>query len=109
MIRVTVTPRQKEGIYGLLVKKELQLRNDRKGTLRRHGPKKLGDEKWTHKTYAGWIRFQKCLGGVLVAQVQSKTPKDEWQLLLSFIGFLDRHFRGQISSVNLSYELEEQI
>ena len=105
MIRVTVTPRQNEGLYGLLVKKEIQLRKQNQGTLHRKGPKKLGDEKWVHAKYPGWIRFQRCIGGVVVAQVQSKTPDFEWQLLSSFIGFLDRHFRDEISSIGLCYEL----
>jgi hypothetical protein len=39
-----------------------------------------------------------------VALVQSKTPDQEWQLLTSFIGFLDRHFRSFISSITINYE-----
>jgi hypothetical protein len=106
MIRVTVTPKDDANIYGLMVKKEVQLRQKNQGTLHRKGGKKRGEEKWVHNSYAGWIRFEKSLGGVAVALVQSKTPDAEWQLLSSLIGFLDRHFRGDIGAVNISYPNE---
>lgn len=104
MIKVTITPKTRENIYGLLVKKELALRNANRGTLHRTGTKKSGEDKWLHSSYPGWVRFQKCLGGVTVALVQSKNSEHEWQLLSSFIGFLDRHFREQINSITLNYE-----
>jgi hypothetical protein len=103
MIRVTVIPRTSDNIYGLLVSKEMELRQKNQGTLHRKGEKKSGVEKWTHLTYPGWIRFQKCLGGMLVVLIQSKKEEYEWQLLSSFIGFLDRHFRGELASVTITY------
>jgi len=39
-----------------------------------------------------------------VAVIQSKNQDGEWQLLTSFIGFLDRHFREQLLSITLSYD-----
>lgn len=108
MIRIAVTPRGKQNIYGLLVQKELALRKKNQGTLHRIGKKKSGEEKWIHNTKKGWIRFQKCLDGMLVATVQSQDANAEWELLNSFIGFLDRHFRAEISNINLSYELNDE-
>jgi len=107
MISVTVTPRNRENIYGLLVKKEVELRRKSRGTLHRLGAKRKGEEKWVHNSHPGWVRFQQCLGGVLVAQVNSKAADDEWQLLSSFVGFLHRHFEQNISTINLSYGEEE--
>lgn len=107
MIRVTVTPRGKTDLYGLLVGKEVSLRQKNQGTLHRSGSKKSGDEKWVHSSYPGWIRFQRCLSGVAVAVVRSKDQASEWQLLSSFVGFLDRHFREQISTITMSYETDE--
>ena len=104
MIRITVTPKESTNIYSLLVKKEVELRRRNMGTLHRAGVKKRGEDRWTHESYAGWIRFQECLGGMAVALVQSKTPDQEWQLLTSFIGFLDCHFRSFISSITINYE-----
>jgi hypothetical protein len=43
------------------------LRNKNQGTLHRAGSKKKGEDKWTHTTYPGWVRFQSSLGGVTVA------------------------------------------
>jgi len=104
VIRITVTPKEGANIYSLLVKKEVELRRKNMGTLHRAGGKKRGEDKWNHESYPGWVRFQECLGGMAVALVQSKTPDQEWQLLTSFIGFLDRHFRSSISSVTINYE-----
>jgi hypothetical protein len=106
MIRVTITPKARENIYGLLVKQELSLRNRNRGTLHRSGPKKKDEDKWTHATYPGWIRLQRCLGNTVVVIVQSRDEDAEWQLLTSFVGFLDRNFRKSISSINISYESE---
>lgn len=104
MIKVSIIPKERENIYGMLVKKERDLRSKNQGTLHRSGGKKQGEDKWTHSSYAGWIRLQRCLGGITVALVQSKSPETDWQLLSSFIGFLDRHFRESISTISLTYE-----
>jgi hypothetical protein len=104
MITVTITPRDRGNLYGLLIKKEVALRNSNQGTLHRASLKKKNQEKWMHRKYKGWINLQKCLGGVTVAIVQSKVPDAEFQILSSFVGFLDRHFRDEIASINLSYD-----
>lgn len=106
MITITVTPRIGENLYSLLKQKELSLRRRNQGTLHARGPRRLGKEKWSHASYKGWIQFQQCLGGVLVAHVQSRDADSEWQLLSSFVGFLDRHFRDHISSISLTYANE---
>lgn len=43
-------------------------------------------------------------GGVVVAQVKSRDPEATWQLLTSFIGYVERHFRGQVASINLQFD-----
>ena len=104
MIKVTVTPKTGEDIYALLTSKERELRKRNQGTLHRGGAKRKDREKWVHSSYYGWIQFQRCLGGVTVALVQSKNADGEWQLLTSFIGFLDRHFRNKLVSISLNYD-----
>jgi hypothetical protein len=104
MVRLTISPRSNENLYGLLVQKELTLRRMNRGTLHRQGPKKKNEEKWGHASKNGWIRFQNCLGHVLTATIQARDEDEEWQLLNSFIGFLDRHFRASIASILISYE-----
>ena len=107
MIRVTITPRAAADVYGLLVKKEIDLRRKNTGTLHRSGAKKRGEDKWKHSSYPGWIRFRQGLGGVATAAIQSKSPNEEWQLLTSLIGFLDRHFRSDIANITISYAFDD--
>lgn len=107
MVRLTIAPRSEENLYGLLVQKELALRKKNQGTLHRYGSKKRNEEKWGHASKHGWIRFQGCLGKVVVATIQARDDAEEWQLLNSFIGFLDRHFRSSIASILISYDLPQ--
>jgi hypothetical protein len=104
LIRVTVVPRSHEKLYGLLVKKEIALRNKNQGTLHRSGGRKKWETKWVHKTFRGWIRFQESLGGMTVVLVRARNRADEWQLLTSFIGFLHRHFSDSISTITISLD-----
>ena len=104
MIRLTVIPRLRENLLRLLVAKELRAASQRPGTLHRSGPKKPGHEKWTHTTYPGWINLQRSVDGTLAATVHSRAADDEWKLLTSLIGFLDRHFRSAIASVTINYD-----
>ncbi len=106
MITVTVTPRDEANLYGLLVRKELILRKRNQGTLHARGGKKRNEEKWIHTKYDGWIRFSGSLGGTLVAVVLSRKAEAEGDLAMSFLGFLDRHFRNEIAAISLSYGLE---
>lgn len=106
MIRVIVTPRQATNLYGMLVRKEVQLAKARKGTLFRSGKKVKNFEKWAHVKYPGWIWFQKCLGGVVVAEIQSRVEGAESQLRDSFVGFIDRHFGEHLASITIEYDLE---
>jgi hypothetical protein len=56
-----------------------------------------------HKTYGGWINWDEASGGVIVAEVRSKVPNSEWQLLQAFVGYLDRHFGKNIDSITITY------
>ncbi len=103
MIRLTVTPRSRANLFGLLVGKELELRRKGRGTLHRSGPRKRGREKWTHSSYPGWVTLERRDDGMLAATVHSRATDSDWQLLRSLIGFLDRHFRDKIASVTISY------
>jgi hypothetical protein len=104
MINLTITPKNSENIYALMVKKEMTLRRQKKGTLHRIGCRKKNEVRWTHSSYDGRIKLQRCIGGMMVAQVSAKDVKKEWQLLTSFVGFVDRHFRTNISNINIGYE-----
>lgn len=102
MITVTAVPSAQEDLYARLVEKERALRQEKQGTLHRRGPRKRGQDRWVHVRYKGSIRLQKCLGGIVVAELRSGTPSEEWQLLSSFVGFLIRHLRDEISTITMS-------
>ncbi len=103
MITVTAIPLdQEDDLYTLLVEKERALRQEGQGTLHRRGTRKRGQDRWVHVRYKGSIKLQKCLGGIVVAEVRSASSSEEWQLLSSFVGFLIRHLRDEISTVTLS-------
>jgi len=108
MLTLAVFSRPKANLYGLLIEKERDLRENNRGTLHRRGKRKAAEEKWVHNSYPGWISFRKSLGGVVVALIRSRTDQGEWQLLKSFIGFLFRHFRTEIESVNIGFANEEE-
>lgn len=75
MVRLTISPRSEENLYGLLVQKELALRKKNQGTLHRYGPKKKDEEKWGHTSKKGWIRFQRCLGQIVVTTFRRATKR----------------------------------
>ena len=102
MIKVTVIPNGDEKIFSLLVNKEKEIRK-RATTFYRKGSNKKGEEKWAHTSNWGWIHFQNCLDGILVAIVHPKKEENEWQLVTAFIGYLHRHFQDKISSIQLNY------
>ncbi len=103
MIMLAVASRYGEDLFRLLTSKEVDLRRNGQGTLHRKGKKHRGEDKWFHKSYTGRVTFQRGLGGTLVATVESPDERDEWQLLTSFVGFLHRHFREEISNITMSY------
>ena len=107
MTIITVTPVGAEDMYTLLVEKERELRRAGRGTLHRQGPRKRGQEKWRHTAFKGWLKLQRSLGGVVVVEVRGRSDRDEWQLVTSLTGFLQRHFGEEIGSVHLTFATEE--
>ncbi len=59
--------------------------------------------RWVHAKYPGWITWDVSRGGTLNAQVQSKIPESEWQLLQAFVGYLNRHLSENIDSITIRY------
>jgi hypothetical protein len=59
--------------------------------------------RWKHVKYPGWINLAETSGGILIAEIHTKVEKAEWQLLQSFIGYLDRHVGENIESISIYY------
>jgi hypothetical protein len=97
IVTVVPSPNTKPSLKILLRQTEKRLR-DRGTTLIRER-----EGRWVHKKYPGWINWDLTKGGFVVAEVGSKKPNTEWQLLQSFIGYLDRHLGQVIESISITY------
>ena len=65
--------------------------------------KRQREGRWVHARYPGWINWDLTKGGILVAEVQSKKPDAEWQLLQAFIGYVDRHIGKYVQTISIIY------
>ena len=96
---IHVLPRRK-------IKKSLKAQLKAKERELRGGPTAFSRQKegrWVHVKYSGWITWDETVGGVLVAEVNTKKPEFEWQLLQAFIGYLNRHLGNVIDAIWISY------
>ena len=98
-----IVPRSGTRLYGAMVRKQADIRKSGRGTFSRVGRRKQNAARWTHVRYKGSIDLDgKSADGVSVA-IRSPEKGDEARLLSSFLGWLDRHFGDQVSSVNIEY------
>jgi len=104
MITITLKPRGGEKLFEKLVQKERELKKAGRGTLHTAGRSKKGQVRWTHVRYPGKIAFEKSIAQVVVAKLTVSKDAQQWQLLTSFVGFLDRYFRDVIESLQISYD-----
>jgi hypothetical protein len=97
IVTVVPTDMEKPTLKALLKETERRLRG-RGTTLRRQR-----EGRWVHTRYPGWIAWDLTKGGILVAEINSVKPNSEWQLLQSFVGYLDRHLGEYIESITVTY------
>jgi hypothetical protein len=101
---IQIVPKEDERLYGLMVKKEIELSRKNKGSFYRSASKEHNRAKWTHKSYKGWIKLQRAEGEVVTVEIRSLSQsEDEWQIFHAFLGWLDRHFSDKIQSINVQY------
>ena len=98
-----VVPRDGTRLYGAMVKKQAEISRTGRGTLSRVGAKKRNAARWKHIRYKGSIHLKPGLSEVVTVEIKSPDKGDESRLLSAFLGWLDRHFGGQIVSVNIQY------
>ena len=99
-----IVPRDGTRLYGAIIKKQAEIRRSGRGTFLRVGVRKRNAVRWTHVRYKGSIKLE--LGPAQAVEAVIKLPDrgDEARLLSSFLGWLDRHFGEQLSSVNIEYQ-----
>jgi hypothetical protein len=101
---VQIVPSEGVNIYAEMTQKVRELSQSKKGAFSRSGKKVKDRAKWTHKSYKGWIKLQRTMSEVVVAEVKSLShSEDHWQLFHAFLGWLDRHFDDKILSINIHY------
>jgi hypothetical protein len=101
-----VTPRSGKRLYGAMVRKQAEIRRGGRGTFSRVGPRRRNSVRWSHVRYKGSIRLKPGEADAVDVEIRSPDDGDEGRLLSSFLGWLDRHFGDQMSSVNIQYRQE---
>jgi len=99
-----IVPRDGTRLYGAMIKKQAEIRRSGRGTFSRAGARKRNAAKWTHIRYKGSISLEPGLSDAVEVAIKSPEPGDEARLLSSFLGWLDRHFGEQLSTVNIQYQ-----
>ena len=94
-----VTPRVDSGMNLVQELKRTERRLRGRGTTL----VRVAAGRWKHVNYPGWIKFAAAPGGIVVVEIQTRKDDNEWQLLQSFIGYLDRHLGEHIESVSIAY------
>jgi len=98
-----IVPREDVRLYGELVRKEAAIRGAGRGTFYRAGAKRRDAAKWRHKAHKGWVNLQRGLSEVVTAEVHGHAADQDWQMLSAFLGFVDRHFGGEILAITIHY------
>jgi hypothetical protein len=91
-------------LYGAMIKKQAEIHRNGRGTFSRAKARKRNAARWTHVRYRGSITFEAIAENAVEAAIKSPDSGDEARLLSSFLGWLDRHFGTQLSSVNIDYQ-----
>jgi hypothetical protein len=99
-----IVPRDGTRLYSAIVRKQADIRKSGRGTFSRLGARKRNAARWGHVRYKGSINLKAGLSEAVNAKIKSPEPGDEARLLSSFLGWLDRHFGDQLSSVNIQYQ-----
>ena len=90
-------------LYGAMIKKQAEIHRNGRGTFMRARARRRNTARWTHVRYKGSINFAPGPSEAVEVAIQSPDRGDEARLLSSFLGWLDRHFGKQLSSVKIEY------
>ena len=90
-------------LNGAMIRKQAEIRRHGRGTFLRARARKRYTARWTHVRYKGSINFAPAPSEAVEVAIQSPDRGDEARLLSSFLGWLDRHFGKQLSSIKIEY------
>lgn len=95
IIQIVPNSKTKERLKSLLKKQERSIRD--KGTTFYRAK----EGKWKHISYPGWIDWEESVGGLIIAKISSKKIEEEWKILKSFVGYLERYLAEHIDSITI--------
>jgi hypothetical protein len=98
-----IVPRGGMSLFSAMSKKQAEIRRGGRGTFSRASGSRHA-ARWTHVRYKGSIALKADDADAVSARIKSSDRGDEARLLSSFLGWLDRHFGKEISSVNIQYQ-----
>jgi hypothetical protein len=100
---VEIVPRERVKLFDAIQKKEAAIRGAGRGTFFLAGRKLKNSAKWKHKAYSGEIRMTRGVLNGVAARIRSSARTGEWQMMSAFLGFVDRHFGGDIAAITIRY------
>lgn len=98
-----VVPRDGTRLYRAMIRKQDEIRRNGRGTFLRARARKRNAARWTHVRYKGSIYFEPGPSEAVEVAIRSPDRGDEARLLSSFLGWLDRHFGEQLTSIKIEY------
>lgn len=97
LVQIVPVADDKPSLKALLKDTERRLRGGPTAFLRKE------EGVWTHVKYPGQIKWDQVIGGIVMAEVRTRNPTQEWQLLQAFIGYVDRHIGKYVDTVTIHY------
>jgi hypothetical protein len=104
MKTLQIEPRGGTRLYGAMIRKQAEIRRSGRGTFSRARARKRNAARWTHVRYKGSIALEPGSADEVKVEIKSPERGDEARLLSSFLGWLDRHFGDELSSVRIQYQ-----
>jgi len=98
-----IISREGTHLYGAMIRKQAEIHRNGRGTFVRAKARKRNTARWTHVRYKGTISFETIPPEAVEVAIKSPDRGDEARLLSSFLGWLDRHFGKQLSSIKIEY------
>jgi len=86
-----------DSLKTLLKQKERELRGGTTAFRRKR------EGVWVHAKHRGTIKWDTVAGGVLLAEIRASGETKDWQLIQSFVGYLDRHLGEELESISILY------
>ncbi len=103
MKMLQIVPHSGIRLYRAMIRKQAEIRRAGRGTFSRASARKRNAARWSHVRYKGSVALEPGADNDVRVEIKSPERGDEARLLSSFLGWLDRHFGDELSSINIRY------